>query len=73
VNLNERYPMTQLQVTACVFRSNYASYLIAKGLTVCPLSGVFCTTYRFAVTRLWGHPPYFRWRCEHGCQMLFNT
>jgi len=24
----------------------------------------FCTTYPFAVSRLWSHPPYFRWRRE---------
>jgi len=53
VNGNERYPVIDLQLTACVFRSNYASHLIAEGLTVCLSPGFFCTTYRFAATRLW--------------------
>jgi len=69
--LNERFLMTELQVTA--FGSNYAFRLIAKVLTVCPFSGGFCTTYIFAMIRLWSHPPYFRWRFEHGCQMIFTT
>jgi len=52
--------VTKLQVTACVFGSTYAFHLIVEGLTVCPFCGGFCTTYRFAVTRLWSHPSYFR-------------
>ena len=43
----------------------------------CALSPeVFCVNYRFAVTRLLNHLPYFwkfRWRYEHGCQMLFTN
>jgi len=36
--------MIELQITTCVFGSTYAFRLIAEGLTVCPLSGGFCTT-----------------------------
>jgi len=57
VNGSERSPVTDLQHTAYVFRSNYAFHLIAKGLTMCHFfGGLFCTTYRFAVTR---HYPIF--------------
>jgi len=53
VNVSVRFRVTQLQVTACVFGSRYAFHLIAACLTVCPFFGsLFCTTYRFAVTRL---------------------
>jgi len=45
VNRNDRSPVTQLHVTACIFRSSYAFHLTAKGPSVCPLSGGFCTTY----------------------------
>ena len=38
MNLNERSPVTELQVTACVFCSNYAFHLIAEGLTMWPFS-----------------------------------
>ena len=38
MNLNERSPVTQLQVTAFVFCSNYAFHLIAEGITVWPFS-----------------------------------
>jgi len=41
VNLNERFSVTELQVTACVFGSISAFLVIAEGLTVCPFSGVF--------------------------------
>ena len=41
----------QLEVMACIFRSNYLFHVIADGLKVCTFSGVFFTTYRFAVTR----------------------
>jgi len=75
VNLNDRSPVTRLQITVFVFRLNCAFHLIVEGLTVRTLSGVFCMNYRFAVTRLLNHLPYFwkfRWRYEHGCQMLFT-
>jgi len=52
VNVNKRFPVTQLQVTAYDFGSTYAFHLIAEGLTVCSFSGGFCITYRFAVTGL---------------------
>jgi len=56
-----RSPVTELQVTAYVFGLPHAFHLIAECLTVCSFSGsFFCTTYRFAVTRLWSNPPYFR-------------
>jgi len=45
----------ELQVTACAFGSLYALRLTAEGLTE-----VFCTTYRFGVTRLWSDPRYVR-------------
>jgi len=48
--------VTELYVTAYVFGSTYAFRLIEKGLTVCSFSESFCTTYRFAVTRLWKYP-----------------
>jgi len=36
---------------ACVFGSQYAFHLIAKGPMVCRFSGsFFCTAYRFAIT-----------------------
>jgi len=41
VNANEGFPLTELQVTACVFLSNYSVCLIAEGLTVCP----FCRSF----------------------------
>jgi len=37
VSGNDRSPVTQLQVTACVFGSIYAFRLIAVGLAVCGL------------------------------------
>jgi len=64
---------TELQITACVFGSTYAFPLIAEGLSVCRFCGILCTTYCFAVTRLWSQQPYFRWLSEHGCQMFFTT
>jgi len=60
VNLNDRSTVTQLQVTIFVFRLNYAFHLIAEGLTVCIFSVGFCMSYRFAVTKLLSHVPYFR-------------
>jgi len=50
--IGDRSPVTELQVTACVFGWTYAFHLIAEGLTVCLFSGGFCTTYHFAITRL---------------------
>ena len=41
MNGNERSPVTELQVTACIFRSNYAFHLIATGVSVCPFSRGF--------------------------------
>ena len=40
-NLNELSPVTDLQLTGCVFRCIYALHLIAEGLTVCP----FCESF----------------------------
>ena len=61
MNLNDHSLVTQLQeVTVCVFRLNYAFRLIVEGLKVCTFPGGFCMNYRFAVTRLLNHVPYFR-------------
>jgi len=60
MNVNERFPVTELQVMAYICGLIYAFRIIAGKCALSP--EVFCTTYRFAVTRLWSHPPYFRWR-----------
>jgi len=53
--------VTELQVTARVFRSTYSVHLTAKGLAVCPFSGTFLYDLPFCrYIRLWSHPPYFR-------------
>ena len=60
MNLNDRSPVIQLQITISVFRLNYAFHLIVEGLMVCTFSGVFCMNYRFVVTRLLNHQPNIR-------------
>ena len=60
MKLHDRSSAIQLQVTACVFRSNYAFHLIAEGLTVCPFSGGFSYDLPFCRYGLWSHVPYFR-------------
>jgi len=47
VNLNDRSLVTQLQVTLCIFRLNYALRLTVEGLVVCTFSEDFCMNYRF--------------------------
>jgi len=42
VNVNERSSVTDLQLTTCVFHSNYAFLLTVEGLTGCALSLTFC-------------------------------
>ena len=44
--------VTQMQVTARVFRSNYAFHLTAECLTLFLFSGVCFVRYRFAVAKL---------------------
>jgi len=64
--------VTQLQVTACVFGSGYAFYVIAEYLMVCPFfRSFFCTTLCFAVTTLWSHVPYFQLCCR--CVQLWRV
>jgi len=41
VNLNDRSPVTQLEITVSVFRLNYAFRLIVEGLMVCTFSTGF--------------------------------
>jgi len=60
VNLNDRSLVTQLQVTVCIFRLNYAFHLTVEGLVVCTFSERFCMNYRFSVSRLLNHLLYFR-------------
>jgi len=66
MNVNGWSPVTQLQLTTCVFGSPYAFRLIAEGLSMCLSPKVFCATYRFAVTRLLKLPctPYLPRRCD---------
>jgi len=52
VNVNDRCPVTELQVTACVFGSTYASHLIAEDLTVCTFSGCLLERLRPTVLPL---------------------
>jgi len=46
VNVNDRFSMTELQVTVCVFGSTYAFRLIAEGLTVYALC-LFCGSFLY--------------------------
>ena len=61
MNLNDRSAVTQLQIMVYAFRLDYAFRLIVEVLMVCTFSGGFSNMdYRFAVTRLLNHLPYFR-------------
>jgi len=63
--------------SAClVLSTNLALYkfLFVFGIVLekRPLNGfgTFCVSTILAITRLWSHPPYFRWHSEHDCQVL---
>ena len=47
MNLNDRSLLTQLQVTVCIFRLNYALHLTVEGLVVCTFSEGFRMNCRF--------------------------
>ena len=78
MNLNDRSLVTQLQVTVCIFRLNYALHLTVEGLAVCTFFEGFCTNYRFSVSRLLSLLLYFRHfddvtnMVATTCQMLFH-
>ena len=64
-NLNDGSAVTELQVTACVFGSNYAFHLIAEGLLVCRFSGAFLYDVPFCSYKALKSPtPYFRTRSD---------
>jgi len=75
VDLNDRSPVTQLQVTACVFRFELCIPFYS-GRSVCPFSGGFSYELSF-VLPLKGFEvtyPIFEISItlyEHDCQMLF--
>jgi len=57
---NDRSLVTQLQVTVCVFRLNYALHGTMEGLVVCTFFEDFCMNYRFSVSRLLNNLLYIR-------------
>jgi len=58
VNVNDHSPVTELQVTTCVFGSTYVFHRIAEGLAVCRFCG-FLYDLLFGRYNLKSSTPYF--------------